>query len=282
MMTDDNITVSSPTVNAPEPQPSHAQAIDAAFQANLNLIAKADDGTDYVRERIVQEKHRNGQDITGAEQNEWHGRHAAALQRAKDAASVARGETPPSQQPPPTELPGYVAPNAPDYDAKFAEAKERFDTYFNDPERIGGSLSAQDHKDQITSWLSIYDPSEKLTGHFMASPLGPQMAETIVMEGGPDLIQKIANMPPRERAASFQKLEGYLYAREQQQQQQNGMQRAQNPPPRQWTQAPPIIRPPRGGGANPPQDLYALAQRDDGTAYIKARRAQEKRASEDR
>jgi hypothetical protein len=276
-MSDDDIVVSSPTV-AP-PAPSHSEAIDQAFRDNLKIVsAGTEDASDYIKERTVQEKHREGKDITSAEQNEWHGRHAAALKRAADAAKIARGE-PVEQQQAPAELPGYVAPNAPDYDAKFAEAKERFDTYFNDPERIGGSLSAQDHKDQITSWLSIYDPSEKLTGHFMASPLGPQMAETIVMEGGPDLIKQIANMPPRERAASFQKLEGYLYAREQQQREQRGLHQAQQTVHRQ-TRAPAPMSQVRGG-ANPPSDLYALANKGDARDYVKARQAQMRRAESD-
>jgi hypothetical protein len=280
-MSDDIIT--SPTTVAPPsvPQTSHSEAINSAFQENLNLVARnTEDATDFIRERTTQEKHRAGEDIPLVEQREWHDRHAAALQRAKDAAAIARGETPPSQQQAPTELEGYVAPDDPEWDGKFAQAKARFDEYFNDPERIGGSLTAQDHKDQITSWLSTYDPAGKLTGHFMASPLGPQMAEVMVMEGGPDLIKHIASMPPAARAANMAKFEGYLYARNGQQQRANGLERAQHPPPRQWTQAPPPMSKIRGG-ANPPQDLYSLALKDDGTAYIRARKAQMKRAEQD-
>jgi hypothetical protein len=284
-MSDDTITtgttVNSPSSYAPEPQPSHAKAIDDAFQENLNLIAKTtDDGEDYIRERKVQEKHRNGQDISLPEQREWHDRHDAALKRARDAALRAQGVEP-SQQPAPAEVPVYVAKDAPDYDQHYEAAKQRFDAYYNDPERIGGSLSADDHRQQVLGWLQTYDPSDVLSGHFMASPLGPQMAETIALEGGPELIKQIVNMPTRERAAAFQKLEGYLYAREQQRQQEQSYQRAANPPPRTFTQAPPIMKPVRGG-ANPPSDLHSLAQREDGTAYIRARRAQEKRANEDR
>jgi hypothetical protein len=279
-MTDD-VIVSSPTVNAPDPAPSHAQAIDAAFAENLSKVAAhTEDATDFIRERITQEKHRDGKDISLPEQREWHDRHAAAIQRAKDAAAVARGETPPSQQPAPTELEGYVAPDDPAWDQKFAQAKERFDEYFDNPERIGGQLTNQDHKAQITDWLQTYDPAGKLTGHFMASPLGPQMAETLVMEGGPDLIRHIASMPPAARAANMAKFEGYLAARNEQQQRESGLQRATNPPPRQYSRAPAPMSQIRGG-ANVPADVLSLANKDNAADYIKARRQQEKRAGQD-
>jgi hypothetical protein len=279
----DDITVSSPTVNAPEPQPSHAEAITAAFQNNLRAVASGtEDATDYVRERATQTKHENGQDISLPEQREWHDRHDAALKRARDAAAIARGETPPSQQQhAPEELPGYVSKDAPDYDEKYAIAKIRFDDYYNNPENIGGSLTAQDHKAQVLGWLTTYDPSDVLSGHFMASELGPQMAETIALEGGPDLIKQIVNMPPAERAKNMAKLEGYLYARNEQQRQGQAWQQAQHPAPRQYSAAPPIIKSPRGA-ANVPADVLSLAGKDDVTNYVRARRAQEKRANEDR
>jgi hypothetical protein len=278
----EDITVSTPTVSPPEPAPSNAETIEGAFRENLKIVsAGTEDATDYIRERDVQEKHRGGKDISNVEQAEWHTRHAAALKRAADAARAARGEPPASEQQSPTELPGYVSPDAPDWDARFAEAKVRFDEYFDNPERIGGSLTAQDHKAQITEWLQTYDPAGKLTGHFMASPLGPQMAEVMALEGGPDLIKHVASMPPATRAANMSKLEGYLYARNEQQQHQNGLQRAHHPPPRQWSAAPPPMSRVKGA-ANVPQDVLSLANKNNADDYIKARRAQEKRAAEDR
>jgi hypothetical protein len=279
-MSDDDIVVSSPTISPPPPQPSHAETIDQSFRENLKIVSSGtEDATDYIRERDVQEKHRDGKDISNVEQAEWHQRHAAALKRAADAAKIARGEDP-SPQPAPAELPGYVAPDAPDYDQKYAEAKQRFDAYFSDPERIGGSLTAEDHRRTITDWLQTYDPAGKLTGHFMASPLGPQMAEVMALEGGPDLIRHVASMPPALRAANMAKFEGYLYARNEAQHRQDGLQRAQNPPPRQWTQAPPPMSRMKGA-ANVPSDVLSLANKDNAADYIKARRAEEKRAGQD-
>jgi hypothetical protein len=181
----DDIVVSSPTVNAPEPQPSHAEAITAAFQENLKSVATGvEDITDYARERSVQTKHENGEDITYSERAEWNDRRDRALQRARDAAAVARGDVPQSQQPKPTEVPGYVADDDPNYDTHYAAAKARFDQYYSDPERIGGSLSADDNRRQVLDWLQTYDPAGRLNGFFIGSEMGPAMAEALALEAG--------------------------------------------------------------------------------------------------
>jgi hypothetical protein len=131
-------------------------------------------------------------------------------------------------------------------------------------------MTAADHKASVTNWLTTYDPRSVLTGHFMASPLGPQMAEALEGEG--EAIQYLANLPPAARAGEMKKLEGYVHA--QQMMRQNGHQQ---PQVRKVTAAPPPIRSPRGG-ASPPTDIYGLAARGESADdYVKARLAMEKK-----
>lgn len=184
-MSDDDIVISSPTVAPPPPQPSHSEAIDAAFRDNLKIVsAGTEDASDYIKERAVQEKHREGKDITGAEQNEWHGRHEAALARARNAAALARGETPQQPTQPEVDHTVYVAANDPEYDTFVRAAQPHFDAHFDDPSNIGDHLSARDHKAAVLDWAQTVDPAGRLTGYWVTSALGPKMLD--VSRGKPD------------------------------------------------------------------------------------------------
>ena len=130
-------------------------------------------------------------------------------------------------------------------------------------------MTAAEHKKSVADWVTTFDPKSVLTGHFMASPIGPQMMEAL--EGQGDVIKYLASLPPAIRAKEMGKLEGYVAA-----QLINGQQNAAppEPEPRRVTQAPPPIRPVRGG-ASPPKDLHGLAMRDNVKDYVETRRKQE-------
>jgi hypothetical protein len=261
----------TPVPAAPD-EKSRTEQVREQFNAGLNLTAYGtEDATDYVKERKTQEKYLSDDaELSAAEMGEWHARTTAALKRAQDAAAHARGEAPQQQQQQqaPQELPGYIAPDAPDYDQHFEAAKQRFSEYFDDPSRIGDQLTAADHKANVTNWLTTYDPQSRLTGYYMASPLGPAMAEALAAE--PEAIRYLVSLPPQQQAREMAKLEGYLHAR------QMAQTANQQPQPRKSTQAPPPISAPRGG-ANPPKDMFALAGKDNVEEYVRARRAMERR-----
>jgi hypothetical protein len=232
-------------VDVPEP-PSRNEAIQDTFKAGLGLTAYGtEDATDYVRERETQDKFNRGEELSPAQMREWHERTNTALQRAIDAQARARGEVPPSQQQTSQELPEslYIAPDHPQYEQIIEANKARFSEYFDDPTRIGDQLTAAEHKKAVTDWILTYDPKQVLIGHFMASPLGPQMMEAL--EGQPQVIQYLSSLPPAIRAKEMGKLEGYVAAK-QEAAAQNGYA-SREPEPRRETQAPPPIRPPRGG-----------------------------------
>ena len=171
-------------------------------------------------------------------------------------------------------IPGYISPDDPNYDPHIEANRQRFGEYFDNPENIGSALTAAEHKKSVTDWILTYDPKNVLIGHFMASPLGPQMMEALEGEG--DAIQYLANLPPAQRAKEVGKLEGYVYAQQVMKQQAA----AQEPQPRRVSQAPPPIRAVRGGGANPPKDLHSLAGKDDARDYVRARQSRERRYKE--
>jgi hypothetical protein len=79
-------------------------------------------------------------------------------------------------------------------------------------------------------------------------------------------------MQPAEARRYLNQLEGVLMA-----ERQFAAQNGYAPQPRRVTKAPPPMRTP-GGGANPPSDIRQLAQRENATDYIRARRQQEKRS----
>jgi hypothetical protein len=293
-MADDDDTNTGPIVSgevAPAPHPpapdgmewtdqhlpdqkSREQIVKDQFDKGLMLSAfGTEDASDYAREREAQDRHLAGEDLSPAQMREWHERAHASLQRALDAQARARGEVPPSQQQAPQERSGYIAPDAPHYDEHMAAAQERFSRYFDDPNNIGDQNTAAEHKKAVTDWLTTYDPRGELTGYYMASELGPQIAEALANE--PQVIPYLLGLPPQQQAREMAKLEGYLHAR---------MMQAQAAPkapePRKVTQAPPPIRPP-SGGANPPKDLFRLADRDNVDDYVKMRRQQERCARED-
>ena len=81
------------------------------------------------------------------------------MQRALDAAARARGEIPPSQQSMAEEnIPGYIGPDHPHYDAIIEANKGRFSEYFDNPDNIGSSLTAAEHKKSVMDWINTYDP----------------------------------------------------------------------------------------------------------------------------
>jgi hypothetical protein len=284
-MADDDILTGSgeplaPPSDAPEPQapvdvpdvPSRSEAVKETFKAGLNLTAfGTESAEDYVKEREVQDRFNAGEDISPAQMQEWHERTTTALQRAIDAQARARGEVPPSQQQSTEAIPGYIPPDDPNYEQHIEANRIRFGEYFDNPANIGDQLSAYEHKKAVTDWITTYDPKSVLVGHFMASPLGPQMMEAL--EGQPQIITYLANLPPQIRAGEMKKFEGYLAAKEEMKQ-QNGYE-SRGPEPRRETHAPPIIRPPRGG-ANPPSDLHQLAARGDVKDYVRARMKMER------
>ena len=271
----------SETPRAPAPespsQQSRDQQIREQFSAGLNLMAYGtEDATDYIRERETQQRHLDGEDLSGAQLKEWHERTHSALQRAANAAARARGEVEPfsAQQPSEEDIPGYIGPEHPHYDEIIEANKARFSEYFDNPDNIGSSMTAAEHKASIVSWINTYDPKSVLIGHFMASPLGPAMMEALEGEG--EAIRYLANLPPAARSREMGKLEGYVHAQQMLKQQAGAIQ---EPQPRRVTQAPPPIRAPRGA-ANPPSDIRSLAGKDDVQDYVRARQAQERRYKE--
>ena len=243
------------TPSAPDAQ-SREQIVKEQFSMGLGLAAHGtEDATDYVKERKTQEKFLNDEDLTGAQMREWHERSHSAVQRAVDAAARARGEVPPSQQQAPQEIPGYVAPDDPNYDAHMASATERFTAYFDGQQRIGEHNTVKEHKDTITSWLNTFDPQSRLTGYLMASPLGPAMAEAWKVKRRQFSILQICRRRSRR--------ERWPSSKASPRQADDGSEGGalQAPQPRRMTQAPPPITPPRGG-ANPPKDLQSLARKD--------------------
>jgi hypothetical protein len=263
-----------PKVVHVDDEKSREQIVKEQFDLGLGLAAHGtEDATDYIRERETQDRHLAGEDLSGAQMREWHERAHSSLQRAVDAAARARGEIiPPSKQQMSEEnIPGYISPDDPQYEAHIEANKARFSDYFDNPENIGSSLTAAEHKKSVMDWILTYDPRSNLVGHFMASPLGPQMMEALEGEG--EAIRYLANLPPQQRAREMAKLEGYVHA-QQALKQQNA---AYEPQPRRHTQAPPPIRPPRGG-ANPPANLHGLASRaEDVSDYVRMRQQQERR-----
>ena len=194
----------SPVPPAPD-EKSRDQLVKDTFSAGLALTAYGtEDATDYAREREAQDRHLSGEDLSPAQMREWHERTHSALQRAIDAQARARGEVPPSQQQAPQDLPGYVAPDAPDYDQHMAAAQERFSRYFDDPTRIGDQNTAAEHKAAVTNWLTTADPRGELTGYYMASELGPQMAEALANE--PQVIPYLLVCPAHSRRSKWQSL----------------------------------------------------------------------------
>jgi len=286
-MSDDEILVGSgepvapPAEHRPTPAPpssdpeSRQQTVLDQFNKGLMLNAHGtEDATDYARERETQGKFIEGQDISPAQMREWHERASASLQRAIDAQARARGEVPPSQQSVSEEnIPGYVPPDDPNYDAIIDANRARFSEYFDNPENIGSQNTAAEHKKAVMDWITTYDSKSVLIGHFMASPLGPQMMEAL--EGQGEIIQYLANLPPQVRAGEMKKFEGYLAAKEEMKQQQAALQEPQTHV-RKFTQAPEPIRPPRGG-ANPPKDLHGLARKENVADYVRLRMEQERR-----
>jgi hypothetical protein len=264
----------TPVPAAPD-EKSRTEQVREQFNAGLNLTAYGtEDATDYVKERKTQEKYLSDDtELSAAEMGEWHARTTAALKRAQDAAAHARGEAPQQQQQRTSqEIPGYIAPDAPDYDQHFEAAKQRFSEYFDDPNRIGDQLTAADHKANVTNWLTTYDPQSRLAGYYMGSEYGPQMAEALAAE--PEAIRYLVSLPPPHQAREMAKLEGYLHARQMQQ------TAAQEPQPRKVSAAPPPISAPKGA-ANPPRDLRSLANKGESAEdYIKARRQQQRRDRE--
>ena len=262
----------TPRTPAAPDEKSREQIVKDQFAQGLTLAAHGtEDASDFIRERQTQEKFLAGEDLSGAQMREWHERAHASVQRALDAAARARGEIPPSQQSISEEnVPGYISPEDPHYEAIIEQNRQRFGEYFDNPDNIGSSLTAAEHKKSVTDWILTYDPKSVLVGHFMASPLGPQMMEALEGEG--DAIRYLASLPPAQRAKEMGKLEGYVYAK----QQLAAAQGAYEPQPRRHTQAPPIITPPRGA-ANPPADLFRAATRDDVADYVHMRQQQEGR-----
>ena len=259
--------------SAPD-EKSRDQQIREQFKAGLNLMAHGTESAeDYIKERRTQEKFLNDEDMSGAQMQEWHSRTHQALQRAANAAARVRGEAEPfsAQQPSEENIPGYIGPEHPHYDAIIDANKDRFSDYFDDPNNIGSSMTAAEHKKSVTDWITTFDPKNVLIGHFMASPLGPQMMEALEGEG--EAIKYLANLPPQQRAREVAKLEGFVHAR-QMMAAEGGAPQA--PQPRRVSQAPAPIRPPRGG-ANVPKDLHSLATKDNAADYIKARQERERR-----
>lgn len=251
-------------VHVPDKE-SREQLVKGQLNAGLGLMAHGtEDASDFIKERQTQERFLEGQDLSPQQMREWHERTHAALQRAVDARAQALGE-PTSQQQAPQELPGYVAPDAPDYDERYAEPKERFSNYFDVPEKLG-------QKEIIAEWVATHDPKGVLTGHFLSSEWGPQMVEALA--GEPGVIQYLANLPPQIRAGEMKKLEGYVAAQHMNAQ-QNSAPLA--PEPRRVSQAPPPISSPRGA-ANVPKDLFSLATKSDVKDYVETRRKQEHQA----
>ena len=140
-------TPRAPIPEAPD-EKTRTEQIREQFNAGLGLMAHGTESAeDFIKERKIQERFLADEDISGAQMQEWHQRTHSALQRAADAAARARGEIPPSQQQASEEnIPGYVAPDDPNYDAIIEANKGRFSEYFDDPERTGNSASWQDHK----------------------------------------------------------------------------------------------------------------------------------------
>ena len=81
------------------------------------------------------------------------------------------------------------------------------------------------------------------------------------MAKNPSLAREIYAMGPIDAAREVGKLEAEMSM----------------PKARRETKAPPVINAPKGG-ATPPRDIYALAKSDDVSAYIKARKAMDKKA----
>jgi hypothetical protein len=285
-MSDDDIVISSPTVAPPPPAPSHSEAITAAFQDNLKAVARGtEDASDYIKEREVQTKHENGQAITAVEQNEWAGRHEAALQRARNAAALARGETPPQSAPVETDHTVYVGQGDPEFDTFVRAAQPHFDAHFDDPSNIGGHLTARDHKAAVLDWAQTVDPQGRLTGYWITNQLGPAMLDELYSNycnsslDPQDIYTGLANATKRELDNLMLQLRGRVATKAEIREQQRGIQRAQETVHRQ-TMAPPPMKTPRGA-ANVPSDLYSLANRDDAGSYVKARQAQMRRAEQD-
>jgi hypothetical protein len=256
-------------IHVPDDEKSRDEIVKEQLNVGLALAARGTESAeDYFKERQTQERFLDGEDLSPAQMREWHERTHAALERAVNAQARAYGEEPSQQQASVAqELPGYVAPDAADYDQHFEAVKERFSNYFDRPEKLG-------QKEVITEWLTIHDPKGELTGYYIASPLGPQMAEALANE--PEVIPFLLSLPPGQQAQQMARLEGYLRG-----QQMLGEQNYASPQPRKFTQAPPPINPPRGG-AQPPKDLFSMATRDDVKDYIETRRKQEYQARQER
>ena len=181
------------------------------FNDGLALTARGTESADdYIRERETQARFLEGEDLSASQMREWHERTHAALQRTVDQEARARGEVPAPPQPSFSEenIPGYVSPEDPNYEAIIEANRVRFGEYFDNPENIGNQNTAAEHKKAVMDWITTFDPKSVLIGHFMANPLGPQMMEAL--EGEPEAIKYLANLPPAQRVKEVAKLEGSL------------------------------------------------------------------------
>ena len=84
-----------------------------------------------------------------------------------------------------------------------------------------------------------YELRCELTGYYLASEYGPQMAELLAAE--PEAITLLLSLPPKQQAREMAKLEGFIHGELMRQQQQYPEPRA--PEPRKFSQAPPPISP---------------------------------------
>lgn len=151
------------------------------------------------------------------------------------------------------------------HEATMAQGRERFKQHFgNDEDRRNFTISA---------WQA-YDPDHQVDHMLIGSELGPQVAEKLAEH--PELIGKLAELPPQERERLFNRIEGVVMNEAyiaQQQRYHTGSE------PRRVTKAPPPINPVRGG-AMPPSDVRQMALSENATDYIRARKQQEKRSRE--
>ena len=257
---------------SPTAAPSGVAALpQEAKDVALQLMAQADDATDFVAEKRDQEAERRGEPEAPPKRTSRHERYKRAIERLRQEnmqlkggdVSVADGVA--NSTAAPERLESAPAPHR-------GEPPEEHERRIR--QEAAFELRAKDYfrenpmaRHEIGATLSLYEPADHVAEVILKSEIGPALAHELSKY--PDAVLDLNQSPPAEVARVLGIVEGRLRA-----QRSFAERQYKAPPQRRVTGAPAPLSTLRGGASATP-DLRELAKRDDVSDYAAERRRQQ-------
>jgi hypothetical protein len=277
---------------APDPSSGQSDAVAETKALVLDRLARSEDASNYIAERADLEKEEEtGEVETGA----------ARAQRIREALEEARRDTNEAR-----------AQEANGLDQQMQDAQAQWEYQQAEEQRASQLLESARNEgkfqeratllkqqnpqvwQEITDTLGTFDalaasdqqidilkagltrnPEQGMAMAWRLSQPSYNPDGTVLMTPAQKM-EHLASLSPQELASTLEQARLFVQIEEQVSRQYAQRYAAQ---PKRMTSAPPVMSQPRGA-ANPPKDMASLARKDNASDYIKARMAQEKRASE--